>query len=188
MPDTFKHADELIKWFWLESEGEMPLLTDTDELWGLGQINSEQVIERSNNPTRMRVFLIVGVFIDEMMYKHFRHQYDSFRKRFLYPKLHAEGRGGFAGPSWFLASQHGYDRKMRWMGAPLVVEVLMGDLMKWLNKQSSWDRNIDRFKEIVHSELAREFEADAARWLYALMLETINDAARDSGQAILFDG
>jgi hypothetical protein len=120
------------------------------------QCGTEKLIQRSLEPERMRAFLLVGVFIDQLVYTHYQDVYREFRKIIRLPKLLAHGAIGHISPSWLIYSRHGYDKNVNWDGLSRLATATMCELKKWLEDNNV--RNYGSLNSIVAEEIRSEFD------------------------------
>ena len=130
---------------------------------GVCQCGTERVIDHSDNPERMRSFMMISVFIDQMVYTHFHHVYSRFQTRFRFPKLFSHGGGGMARPSWFVYSYHDYDRKMDWELARPIAQQLFMDCLNYLVCETRDQGTYWQFLGIAEKEIKQDFEPEAAQ-------------------------
>lgn len=86
------------------------------------QCQTEMIINRSEDPVRMRSSLMTLVFIDQFVFTHFQNKYPHFKEEFPIPKLYSHSAAGMASPSWFAYKQVGVR-----LNFPLLIK-----LIKWL--------------------------------------------------------
>jgi hypothetical protein len=153
------NTDELIEWFWQQ----FLIFEDRTDQIGVCQCGTERVIDHSDNPERMRLFMMVSVFIDQMVYTHFHHVYPQFQIRFRFPKLFSHSGGSMAKPSWFVYSYHGYDKKMNWDIARPIAQQLFTDCLKYLVSETKDQGAYWRFLGIAEKEIRQEFEPETAQ-------------------------
>ena len=153
-------TDALIKWFW-ERFG------DDDD--GLCQCGTERLISRSGNPNQLRSFLMISVFIDQLVSKHFIQTYPQFRDRFRFPKLYAHGVSGMMGSSWLVYSRHGYDKKMNWETARPIALQLFNDCLKFLAAEINSSDISSRILGLAEDEARMEFEMTSEQAFLTLL-------------------
>ena len=160
-------TDRLIRWFWNQSDTLFPGIRKED---GICQCGTERLIDPSANPNQMRTVLMVSVFIDQMVYTHFRGEYAHFRDRFHFPKLFSHANFvGMANPSWLVYSYHGYDEKMDWEAAHPVAVHLFSDCLRYIASMDGDQDNVQEFLKIAETEVHLEFEPKAAQELLAIL-------------------
>ncbi|MGI9229582.1 MAG: hypothetical protein ACR2P9_06970 [Gammaproteobacteria bacterium] len=171
-------AKQLINWFWSEygyqkerRHGRRPPIAFTSRFdrEGFCQCSSESFIDSSDNPERMRSFLIIGITIDQMMYTHYNDLYYDFRWEYKYPKLRSHLGASMAPPSWFVFSNHGYDKKVDWKAVDFVAGILFKDLFKWLRDRGFRSPDIAKFMNTLSSEISSEFENKSAKHLLSIL-------------------
>ena len=147
-----KEAKDLISWFWSEFQ--------RDYEGELCQCETEKIIAESSDPDLMRAFLLIAVLIDQMMYTHYPHKYNQFRRNFRYPKLRSHGAHGMASPNWFAYSFHGHDKRINWDVVLSVAQKLFGGLFTWFGNIDFVDEETGKFKRILKDEIHFEFEPE----------------------------
>lgn len=150
--------DELIRDFWrVLQRSRVPHKSGE----GLCQCSTEELIRRSPDPKRMRAFIMISVFIDQMMYTHFRHLYVDFRYRFRFPKLYSHISSALMmNAGWLVYSRRGYDREMDWAVAQSVADTLFGSVFDFLGDID--EMSVDRFVDVAEREIPDEFEEPSA--------------------------
>ena len=171
MFEDMDNAHSFIEWFWSKPKRNFRL-TNFDD--GLCQCETEHFIDSANRPDLMRSFLLLAVFIDQMMYTHFQSIYQEFRSHFYYPKLFSHPGNGMASPSWFVYSFHEFDKKMRWHTALPVAHALLGDLFKWLKKFPNSEELVKRFRALMDIEIMNEFEPESVKKLSEVLSEALS--------------
>ena len=136
---------------------------------GLCQCGTENLIERSARPNDMRTFLMVSVFVDQMIYTHYRQWYERFRGERQFPKLYSHGGYGMMSASWLVYPVHGYDAQMDWEKAQTVASLLISDVVQIMNRISD-----DRFDEfdffgIAEDEIRSEFPIQTRNEMLSLL-------------------
>lgn len=166
-----KDSQALIKWFWLEFKKAHRLASYDD---GLCQCESDHFIEGTDRPEIMRSFLILSVFIDQMMFTHFQSIYQEFRSHFYFPKLYSHPESGtrMASPCWFIYSLHGFDKKMNWASALPVANAVLGDLFGWLKRYPDGKELLEKFKTLMEMEMRTEFETEGSKKLLDIISQT----------------
>lgn len=164
MFEDLDNAHSFIEWFWSNFR-RISRLTNFGD--GLCQCETEHFIDSANRPDLMRSFLLLAVFIDQMIYIHFQSIYQEFRSHFYYPKLfpHPESGTRMASHSWFVYSFQEFDKKMRWHTALPVAHALLGDLFKWLKKFPNSEELVQRFRALMEIEITNEFEPESVKRL-----------------------
>ena len=153
-----KTANDYIEWFWKEFSTREQLTSHHNN--GICQCSTEYFIDNSSSPYEMRSFLMIGIFIDQMMFTHFQDLYSAFLIKYKYPKIYSHPTSGMAKPSWFVYSYHGYDKKMKWESAKPIAEALCGDLYDWLYSFPCGEEYVNRFKKVSLFEINLEFERE----------------------------
>lgn len=114
------------------------------------QCATEEVISQCDNPSLMRAFLFVAVYIDEAMRTpHYvgekvrtalgDQDYAEFRKHFGFPRIEAHGdpeEGVFESADWLIFEGYGWDKLMDWSLCAQVAETLLTSVQKWLREQA----------------------------------------------------
>lgn len=154
-------SQELINSFWNEfsrvrGRRGRPGFTGWGHEDGVCQCQSEDLINRSNDPARMRMFLLLAVFLDQFVYTHFKDLYLSFRSEFHYPKLYGH-LGGMASPSWFVYRVHGYDTQADWNQLSMLVDVLVADLTEWFRNKAP-DVTQEELSALIIKEIELSFD------------------------------
>jgi len=134
----------------------------------LCQCGTEEVISRSSDPKRMRAFLLVSVFIDQLIFTHYHSLYQKFRDNYKIPKLIQHTSKSNASPSWFIFSRRGYDQKVDWVEIDRLAKNLLSDAQLWLRNNNQDSRL--KLIEIVEEEIKNEFEpVHQPKLLYAFL-------------------
>ena len=110
---------------------------------GFCQCATENAIDDSSDPDRMRAFLMISVLVDQMMWTHFLSLYGKLQgSGFVFPKLfwHPTFPQNMGTPDWFAYSRHGYDKKVNWKVTEEVVEVLLNGLYSWFDQIGEGER------------------------------------------------
>ena len=136
------NTKKLIDWYWDEiyfykKNKNITKLVGEDNPC---QCETEQIIKNSSSPDVIRPFMMVSILTDQMMWTHFKDEYDQFRDTFKYPKLLSHGVAGMASPSWFVYPYHNHDKKINWQVTSDIANILLLDFYKWLKN------NVDREK------------------------------------------
>ena len=84
------------------------------ELAGICQCATEKLIARSSDSKRMRASLLSLVFFDQFVHSNYMEVYSLWSREFPIIKLKGHASNGYALPSWFVYSYHGYDAKADW--------------------------------------------------------------------------
>lgn len=124
---AFEHKDfkELIDWFWQEWSRKKHRVNKD----GLCQCESESLIRHSNDPNKMRAFLMISVFIDRFFYTHYSN-YENFRSKFEIPKLHSHPTAGYHPADWFCYGIRGSKVSIDWTDVEKIVSIAINDIRK----------------------------------------------------------
>jgi hypothetical protein len=157
----FDKSISLIKWFWKEldianNKNYRTLYSFMKN--GTYQSGTEELIELSSEPDKMRSFLLIGVLIDQMMYTHTYVVYDEFERVFKYPKINAEYGEGMTGPNWVISEYHGHNKKVNWNTTEEISKFLFGDLYKWLKKYPN-EYPFESFNTQIKSTVRKYFDS-----------------------------
>jgi hypothetical protein len=142
---------------------------------GLCQCRTEDIIRRSADPSEMRAFLMVSVFVDQMIYTHYQHWYEKFRAKRRFPKLYSHGGFGMMPASWLVYHVHGYDAELDWGRAQNVVSLIISDAFRIVKLNS--DDRFDEFEflEIAGHEIRAEFPPQTSDKFLNLVQHAINE-------------
>jgi|SaaInlStandDraft_7_1057024.scaffolds.fasta_scaffold124086_1 hypothetical protein len=164
MSDTIAslNVDDLIEWYWSQQPQSPGYGGWAD---GPCQCGTEMLIEASDDPNRMRSFLMFSVFIDQIVFTHFQDVYPKFRQRFKFPKLYAHGVGGMANAGWLVNTHHGYDKKMNWNAARPIGYQLFKESFEFLNNEIA----VQSILKIAVCEAGKEFEREASVEVCAIL-------------------
>jgi hypothetical protein len=143
-------CDELIRWFWDEFAQHPP--SAGDEI-SMCQCASESFIEGSDSPTQMRTFLLVGVFLDQYVHRHFPEVYLDFQTRFRFPKLRVHGEDGMKPANWFLYSRRCSGKEIDWASADDVARPIVDDVLTWLDAKLDDKNLVQTFREIADARV-----------------------------------
>lgn len=117
---------------------------------------TEGMIQSQQEPERMRAFLLVAVFLDQLVHSRFHSCHEDFYQAFPVPKLLAHGGCGCATPDWLIEHKHGFDTNVDWS---LIEELASGALSEVLHLiQEHRDITTDEFEAIVSGEIADTFD------------------------------
>jgi hypothetical protein len=137
------------------------------------QCGSENIISRSKESERMRAFLLVSIFFDQLIYTHFHQYYQNFKHRYQIPKLKHHTSGGHASPSWFINSKRGYDQSVDWDIVGKYANNIRLDICKLL--ESNAPGSSTPLDEIIEAEINKEFENDhRAKLINAFRVTRLN--------------
>jgi hypothetical protein len=124
---------------------------------GLCQCGTEDVINRSADPGEMRAFLMVSVFVDQMIYTHYQLWYREFRAKRRFPKLYSHGGYGMMSASWLVYPGHDYNLMLDWGRAQSVASSIVVDLFLVMNTISSGQFDKHEFYQISKHEIIEGF-------------------------------
>lgn len=117
---------------------------------------TEEMISKSDNPGRMRAFLLVSIFLDQFVYTHYQATFSNFRQHYAIPKLNAHGGAGYASPGWLIYSRHHFDEKADWAAIDRFASKSMIVIRNFLNCSSKGDK--ERLENLMKLEIEGEFE------------------------------
>jgi len=158
--------ESIDKWFLREFYRLKEHISNRD---GICQCGTEAFIAQSNSPEQMRMFLLVSVFIDQIMQTTFRDVYETFRMAFRYPKLYQCQTYEMASPSWFIHGFRDHPKRMDWSPLEPMVNTLVGGLYDWFRNDLKDEEMVKRFVQCSNAAVKRNFSGDgAARFLSAL--------------------
>ena len=120
------------------------------------QCGSEELIAQSAESARFRAAMLVLVFLDQFTYSHYRKVYAAFSTEFPIPKLRQHSFGGNASPSWFVYSEHGYDKKADWEITSGMFTTCAQHLHQWLLEKL--EKPVPELSGLIEKEVVREFE------------------------------
>ena len=161
-------SEELISWFWQEFQERPPEVGGTG---GMCQCAVRKFMGQSHTPTKMQSFLMIGLFLDQMVFTHYHNQivakhypnfYANFQNAFWFPKLYQHGAARMGSPGFFVSSYHGFDKKMDWRSTHEVTQRLVHDFLTWLAAETNSEASIDQFMAVAKREVNREFEGHTA--------------------------
>jgi hypothetical protein len=156
-------TDKLIAWYWEELNSIFPNDLNAD---GICQCGTDKLIENSNSSNQMQSFMLFGVFIDQLVYTHFKEFYQQFQQRFRFPKLENHPTFGMASPAWLVNSDHprrSQHGEIDWKAARPIAYQLFADCLNFLETKSKDNLFFDRFLAIANKEVNIEFGKDAAQ-------------------------
>lgn len=129
------------------------------ELLTICQCGTERLIRRSSDPQRMRASLLTLVFVDQFVFTHYQHLHTKFRDEFPIPNLVAHVNGSSnCSPSWFVYSNHGFDKKDDWQLISKTFIACIQYLNRWLTNELG--SSVPDLQVLVEAEVRAEFEAD----------------------------
>ena len=138
---------DLIKWYWDEHKTLQDSRPERHYVMndrGFCQCATENAIDHSSDPDRMRAFLMIAVLVDQLMWTHFLSLYGKLQESgFVFPKLfwHPTFPQNMGKPDWFAYSHHGYDKKVNWKVTEEVAEILLTGLYSWFDQIGEGERN-----------------------------------------------
>ena len=177
---TTSTTNQLFDHFWTLNRNPMGNVHQDGE--GLCQCGTEKLIEKSANQNEMRTFLLVSVFIDQMIYTHFRAAYDRFSSNFRAPKLYSHGGYGMMSAGWLVYPVHGYDRKMDWDMAQPIANALFVDALTELENIFGGSFDQERFLEIAEIEIRSEFTPTNAVRFVQLVRDATSPPSSPNGE------
>ena len=135
---------------------------------GVCQCSTDSVIKDSSDPVQMRSFMIIGVLIDQIMFKQFRELYPKFRSVFRYPNLLSHDIGGCgnnASPQWLTRNipPSSWDNYMS--SILLVAQIHLDDLCQWFCAEGKIDE-LSSFKNLLKAMNAGVYFGDQEVGLY----------------------
>jgi hypothetical protein len=183
-------TDQLIEWFWRRiPKRSLEEFSRSD--WMVCQCGTEELIAScGGRANRMRTFLLVSVFIDQMIYTHFHRIYPAFRERFKIPKLVSHGHGGaaMASSSWLVYSGHGYDKLIDWEEALPIAKTLFAECLEFLQNEIEAEYAISHFMKLAAIELSDEFEVQPEQFLREIIAEAVEEINRPASLNLNNDG
>ena len=149
------NTKKLIDWYWDEiyfykKNKNITRLVGEDNPC---QCETEQIIKNSSSPDVIRPFMMVSILNDQMMWTHFRDEYDLFRDTFKYPKLLSHGVAGMASPSWFVYPYHNHDKLINWQVTSDITNILLLDFYKWFKNNVDIDEVNNHFDKVSKDKL-----------------------------------
>lgn len=132
------------------------------------QCGTEKMLKRLREPEAMRAFLLVAVFIDQFIYTHYSEVYMQFSGRYRVPKLHAHSAGSMASPSWFIYSNHGYDKDVDWSVVNQIAEIIIRETKRFLTEQREGFQ-ISKFDELLKEEIEVTFGKEHQQMIFTAM-------------------
>lgn len=134
---------------------------------GVCQCSTNSVIKDSSDPVQMRSFMIIGVLIDQIMFKQFRELYPKFRSVFRYPKVfeHPSYASGMASPQWLTQNipPSSWDNYMS--SILLVAQIHLDDLCQWFCAEGKIDE-LSSFKNFLKAMNAGVYFSNQKVGLY----------------------
>lgn len=121
------------------------------------QCGTERLIERCSEPDRMRAFLLMGVFVDQLVSTHFGKIYNDFAIKYKIPVLrdHPTGSDGQSA-SWLIYSRHGYDDLVNWQSVSEIAQKSLSVLIKYLESHAIDTSDLNM---LIQYKIKNEFEA-----------------------------
>ena len=127
---------------------------------GFCQCATEDAIDHSSDPDRMRAFLMIAVLVDQVMWTHFLSLYGKLQgSGFVFPKLfwHPTFPLNMGSPDWFAYSHHGYDKKVNWKVTEEVAEILLTGLYSWFDQIGRGEKKRG-FQQILEHTIEETYE------------------------------
>ena len=96
---------------------------------------TEGMIQSQQEPERMRAFLLVSVFLDQLVHSRYHSCHEDFCQAFPVPKLLAHGGCGCATPDWLIEHKQGFDENVDWS---LIKELAAGalpEVLHWIQER-----------------------------------------------------
>ena len=127
---------------------------------GFCQCATEDAIDHSSDPDRMRAFLMIAVLVDQVMWTHFLSLYGKLQgSGFVFPKLfwHPTFPLNMGSPDWFAYSHHGYDKKVNWKVTEEVAEILLTGLYSWFDQIGRGEKKRG-FQQILEHTIGETYE------------------------------
>ena len=119
---------------------------------------TEGMIQSQDEPERMRAFLLVAVFFDQLMDSRFHSLYENFYEEFTVPRLLATGGCGCATPDWLLNHEHGFDENVDWLKLEELASGAFVEIFHWIRMRHKLERK--EFSAMVSNEIAAVFERE----------------------------
>ena len=95
------------------------------------QCETEKMIMRSNEPSRIRAEFLSYVFLDQFIYTHYQVQHSLFKRNFHGPSLKHHIGTGFASPCWLIYPSHLENNKR-------FLNTLMSTFYEYMNGGNKW--------------------------------------------------
>ena len=171
-------ASKLIDWYWDELFFIRKKL-NKDRFFGDEdpcQCETEKIIENSSSPKVMRSFMLIGVLLDQMMWTHYRDNYQTFRDKFKLPKLYSHGTAGMSSSNWFVYSynDHNNPNQINWITTKDVANIILLGFYKWLKKETERD-TYRMFQLTILEEINNEFENENRDKLHSIVSDIHSD-------------
>jgi hypothetical protein len=166
----------LINWFW-ENHSNYSFIKGDEKIDlhsspCLCQCETEEFFAMSEGEGELRAFLMISVFVDQMMWTHFRTIYRPFGVVFKFPKLNDHPHVGMASPGWLVSPQRGFDKKMDWKHVFDISKNILGDLFRYEAEQKLENRFQDNFLNKAVMEIEDEFDPSSSR-KFRLIVENL---------------
>lgn len=162
-------TQHLIDWFWAEHER----VGNQSYKDGFCQCESEKFIEKSSDALLMRAFLVIGVFIDQLVHSHHKHLHSQFNDAFNYPKNYSCQTSGMSSANWFIYSYHGYDKKISWERVAEVADIIILDTIEWVTQHEEGFISKDWVECHLYPEITHVFEFNNAKLLHDIISKVI---------------
>jgi len=138
------------------------------EFQAVCQCGTEKLIQRSSDPQRMRASMLALVFVDQFVFTHHRGLHTKFRDEFPIPKLVAHVNGSSnCSPSWFVYSNHGFDKKADWQLISKTFTACIHHLYRWLTRELG--ESVPGLQAWVEEEVSNEFDPDHHKYFSVLI-------------------
>ena len=179
LPET---ADQIIEWYKKRFKN-WSLYPFPKRDWEVCQCGTEKLIASCRGyANKMRAFLLVSPFIDQMIYTHYRQIYSRFRDRYKFPKLVMHGGAGMVSSSWVISPRHSYDKLMDWEAARPIPKVLFVDCLSFLQIELGADLGADNamsgFMKGAAIEIRNEFEEKPGQFFREVIAEAVEGINR----------
>ena len=152
-PEVMKTLSQEIQWF-----DKQPLHMSTRLSRCICLCATENMIQQQDDPERMRAFLLVAVFFDQLVHTRYPSIHEDFYRDFTVPKLLARGGCGCATPDWLLSHEHGFDMHVDWRGVENLATGAFYEVLGWIQRRRPIGQG--QFSSLVRKEVIDTFEAE----------------------------
>ena len=134
---------------------------------------TEGMIQSQQEPERMRAFLLVAVFLDQLVHSRFHSCHEDFYQAFPVPKLLAHGGCGCATPDWLIEHKHVFDENVDWSLIKELASGALREVLHWIQERRDItayaiqamlrDEITDTFDRIHQDKLMAAFQLSCDR-------------------------